>query len=64
MEEASSGAKGADAIRAARYSALMKNLYPNNPELRFRKPEVSSSGKAGPAMGGEEFFTENAGRRA
>ena len=63
MEAASSGAKGADAIRAARYGALMQNLYPNNPEKRFRTPEVSGSGKTESAMGGEDFFTGNAGSR-
>lgn len=63
MDQAADKASGKEASSAARYSVLMAYLYPDQPEKRFRRPEVSSSGKAGPAMGGEDFFTENAGSR-
>ena len=62
MDERSDKAKNATQSGAVRYQVLMEHLYPNNPEKRFRNPVVSS-GKAGPALGGESFFQENAGKR-
>lgn len=63
MEERAQHSKNSNQAQGARYQVLMENLYPDNPEKRFRSPQRASSGKAGPAMGGEDYFTANAGKR-
>lgn len=62
MDERSDRAKNGKQSGAIRHQVLMEFLYPNNPEKRFRNPVVSS-GQAGPAIGGEDFFSKDADKR-
>lgn len=62
MDTAADRVKGAKQSSGVRHSTLMKYLYPDDPSRRFRQVQ-SPTEKAGPSASGEEFFTENFGKR-
>lgn len=65
MDEASSKTKNSEMASGARYSVMMKYLYPDQVGKRYRDPVASGAvgGKAEPSVGGEEFFEKNFGQR-